>query len=837
MKYKGLSTTQVRKRLEKYGENQLHKEKKFSIFRLLIEQFTSPLIYILLFAAIITFFLHEYVDMSIILLAVFINTVLGFIQEFKAQNSLEKLSEFLSPKATVIRNGTVSTISAINIVPGDIVLLEAGEQVPADGVVLEAREFTVNEALLTGESVPVRKEEQTEKQRNEEMKKQENSVSEIDISLDCKVADPHEGEAKNFVYMGTTCVSGKATVRILTTGQNTQMGKISKSLSDTKEEETPLQQRLSTLSKQLAVLVGVVSVLIFVFGIIMDKPWFEMFTLSVAIAVSAIPEGLVVSLTVILAIGMQRILKRKALVRKLVAAETLGGVSVICADKTGTITKGELQVMTVKTKKKKLMKEVASLLTSATDHLEIAIREWRGDASVSSSFELLDEVPFSSSRKYSVKLTKDRLFVIGAPEVVAKHCSKKDQAYVEHEVENITQKGYRVVGVATRKSKKGETSITLSRLGKLKWTGLFVFSDPVRKNIKSVFKQAQKAGIDIKIITGDYARTAQAVLSEVGLEVDQSEVLLGTEFKVMSRSQLKQKIQKTKLFARTTPDQKLIIVQTLQEMGEVVAMTGDGVNDAPALKKADIGVVVSSATDVSKQTADMVLLNNNFKTIMAAVEEGRGIFENLRKLILYLLSDSFTEVILVIGSLLLGLPLPITAAQILWVNLVNDGFPTLALTVDPNDGKEMLQQKPRKRSGHLIDSEVAWLIALISIVTGCMILGAFWFLTSNYYSPDYARTIAFTMLGVDSLVYVFSSRSLRHPIWKEGIFKNLWLLGAVVIGFFFQLSVLYVPFLQDIFATHPLTLGEWGMVLASSFAVLVLVEGVKMFFCWKQENC
>lgn len=559
-----------------------------------------------------------------------------------------------------------------------------------------------------------------------------------------------------------------------------------------------------------------------------------MFTLSVAVAVSSIPEGLVISLTAILAIGMQRILKRKALVRKLVAAETLGSVSVICTDKTGTLTKGELTVFHLDTKKEALMHQIARSVTSGSDPLEIAIRQWGEENAVHLKVPyVVDEAPFSSDRKFSVRMTDELLIVLGAPDVLLKMCKKADQKVVEQAIRVFASQGYRVVGAATRKVKKGEKEIVLQNIGEIEWAGSFIFQDEVRTGLSEVFQLAKEAGIDVKVITGDYAETAKSVMKELKIEVKPNEVMLGSELKVLSQYQLKERIPQIKLFARTTPDQKLVIVKVLQELGEVVAMTGDGVNDAPALKRADIGIVVSSASDVSKDTADMVLLDDNFRTIVEAVQEGRGIFENLRKVILYLLSDSFSEIILVMGSVVLGLPLPITAAQILWVNLVNDGLPNLALTVDPN-GKELFYEKPRKRSSVLLDGEMLALIGTISVVTGLFVLGGYYWTYQATGSISEARTIAFTMLGFDSLLYVFSSRSLRKSIWEEGLFKNIWLVGAVCIGFIFQLISLYVPFFQRWFETRPLLMWEWGVVFASSITTMIIVETIK--WIWRPHR-
>jgi Ca2+-transporting ATPase len=403
-------------------------------------------------------------------------------------------------------------------------------------------------------------------------------------------------------------------------------------------------------------------------------------------------------------------------------------------------------------------------------------------------------------------------------------------------------RGLRMVGFAMRRRKKGERKLTRKSVKSgLTWIGIVVHEDPVREGVKEALFEVKKAGITVKVITGDHRATAEAVLEQLGLLTKKDKlsarfplVMEGSELETLSSDELRGRVRETVLFSRIDPVQKLSIVEALQASGEVVAMTGDGVNDAPALKRADVGIVVSGATDVAKETADMVLLDDNFATIAAAVEEGRGIFENLRKVILYLLSDSFSEVTLVMGSLLLGLPLPLTAAQILWINIISDGFPNLALTVEPKEG-DLMQQKPRDLREALVNSEIKLLILLISAVTGIVTLIAFYWFWRNSGDVHSARTIAFSMLGVNSLIYVFSARSLRQPLWQTKIFSNPWLLLAVLGGFFFQLTALYTPVFQRLLATRPLTPLEWLLVILQAFLVIGMIESVKWIFLQKRR--
>jgi Ca2+-transporting ATPase len=586
----------------------------------------------------------------------------------------------------------------------------------------------------------------------------------------------------------------------------------------------------------------------------------EIFATAVAVAVSAIPEGLAVSLTVILAIGMQRIFKRKSLVRKLVAAETLGSVTVICADKTGTLTEGKMRVVKAamgETGEERTSKEGAAFLVRSAilcndrrDPLEIGMMEWARERlrqvkglaksveAMQEEYPRLDEIPFDPKKKYIATLHKreglvrNLLLVSGAPEVLVRRSdlSKKKQEEWLKKLHEEGEKGYRLVGFAYREIKKKR--FTDGDVKDLKCVGYLAFVDPVRKGVKEALGAAKRAGIKVKVITGDYRPTAEAVLRKLGIggkKLKEEQVMEGHELEKITEEKLKERIGKVVLFTRINPEQKLKIIQVLQEKREVVAMTGDGVNDAPALKKADIGVVVESASAVAKETADMVLLDSNFATIVAAVEEGRGIFVNLRKIILYLLSDAFAEVILVLGSMVLGLPLPITAAQILWINLVDDGLPDFALALEPKPA-DLMSQKPAGHKRKLLDLEIKLLIGLISAVTGSLALLVFWIYWKMSGNLDLARTMSFTLLAVSTLLYVFSCKSLKEPLWREKIFDNKWLLGAVGIGASFQLMALYLPSLQKVLKTVALGINEWLVILGASMLVISMIEGVKWRF-------
>lgn len=848
---RGLNKEEAKKKRVLVGKNEISKKASVSWWNVLLNQIKSPLIYVLLLAAIVTFVMGEYVDSGVIMVAVVLNTVLGFIQEYKAEKSLESLAGLLSTKALVRREGKWVKIDASLLVPGDVVRLEIGRTVPADGVLVKEDGVFVSEALLTGESVPIEKKT---------------------FSMD----EPFEkgefgwyGKTKSTFkcFMGTVVEKGIGELLVVRTGSKTRMGKIANKVVRKEIQTTPLQERLRTLSKQLAIFVGLVAVVVFVVGILSGKEALEVFEVAVALAVAAIPEGLVISLTVILTVGMGRILKRKALVRKLLAAETLGGVDIACLDKTGTITVGQMEAIggvvepdaevlerleCGKTIACDWLVKGAVLCNDLRDPLETAMEKW-AKKGLRKSFDMqhprIDGLPFDHKYSYIITLhdfieEKAQVeFISGAPEVVMSKCvvDKKKAKDWDKAFKKLGSKGYRLVGFGYKKT-KNKKKLNRDEVKDYNWVGVVVYEDPVREGVKESLVGAAKAGIDVKVITGDYKETAWAVISQAGLaegKLNSKIVVVGEDLKGLKEneipSKLMKKIEGAVLFARITPEQKLLVVKLLQNMGHTVAMTGDGVNDAPALKQADIGIVVSDASDVARETADMVLLDDDFDTILAAVEEGRGIFDNVRKVLLYLLADAFAEVLLVVASLLFGWPLPLLAVQILWINLVSDGFPYLALTVEPKE-EGLLARKPIGKNVNILNKEMVWLVVLISFIAGSMTLGIFgWYYFVLEKSLELSRTLAFTMLGVNSLFYVFSSRSLSKPIWKVNFFQNMWLIWGVMAGIAMQMAAVYVPVLQRVFRTVPLRLSELGLVVVGSLLLVVVVEVVKKMFMQKSQ--
>ena len=813
LKSSGLSESEAKLRLKKFGLNKLPEVAPPSDLSILISQFKSPLIYILLFAGIVTLMLRDYTDATVISFAVVINTVLGFFQERRASKALLALKALIHPIAVVVRDGERMKIEVESIVPDDVCILNTGDKIPADGKILSANHLFISEAILTGESVPVGK------------------------------------EKNDKAFMGTVVTAGNGILLVETTGEETEIGKIALQVQEP-YEDTPLKRQLVNFSRQLTILVFSLTAFVFIVGLVSGRELLEIFTTSVALAVSSIPEGLLVGLTVVLAIGMQKILKQKGLVRNLVSAETLGGVTTICIDKTGTLTEGKMRVVEVLGDKVEIAKQ-ALIANDLDDPLVIALWEWAnkhlttkdmkgvGVDEYLDKHERVDSIPFTSKERFFASLNivspgRKVLFVNGAPEFLLEwtKLSEIKRQKIRVEIDRLTGEGKRLVGMAKRVVSKKRDGITPDAVKRdLEWVGLVAFTDPIRLGVKDALEKVKSARVKLIVITGDYAQTAVSVLKNLNIHIDEDNVILGSELETIPISTLRRKLQTTDalLFARTTPSQKLKIVRALKENKEVIAMMGDGVNDAPALKHADIGIVVGDESDVAKESADLVLLDSSFATIVSAIEEGRGIFENIRKIVLYLMSDAFEEIVAVIGGILLGLPLPVTAAQILWINLVSDGFPHLALTIDPRSS-EIMQASPRNSQEPLVASWMKKLILIVSLwggTTGLVLFIYFYRTTGNIIL---AQSVAFATLGINSLIFVFSVRTLRQPVWKQNPFENKWLNIAVLGGILMQIFPFVFPTTREFLGLYPLRVGSWIVIFAAGVFVFIMIEFMKYIF-------
>ena len=860
---KGLSEEEAKQARLQYGRNEVRVDEGRVWVRILLNQLKSPLVYVLLIAGGISLLLGSPIDAGVIFVAVLINTVFGFGQEYRAEKLMEALSKLLTPRARVKRADEWVEMDASLLVPGDVVKLTIGWKVPADGLLIADDDVYLNEAILTGESVAVIK---------------KIWKGDAKFTLDNSYFESLPTDSKGFT--GTVVERGMGEMLVVRTGSRTKMGGIAKVVRERGTDRTPLQRRLDQMTERLALVVSFVTAVVFMYGIITGRPLLMFLNTSVALAVAAIPEGLVVALTVILAVGMNRILKRKAVVRGLIAAETLGSVSVICLDKTGTITEGKMAAVGAVTDlsegteeqikdggihdKERInwIVEAALLCNDLRDPLEISMRDWailrlerRMGMHIIEEFARTDVIPFDHKYKYIAtrhKVAEKKKgeghekevgeagavldFVSGAPEVVlslSRFGKESEKKKWTTRFSELGIKGYRLVAIAMKKQAKEKRGQKLTReeLTGFTWLGLIIFTDPVRGGVAESLHDAVGAGIKLKVITGDYKETGWAVIRQVGMvegnTVNPDQVMLGDDFEKLKGEEKKEKILKTVLFARTTPEQKYEIVETLQANGETVAMMGDGVNDVPALKRADIGVVVENASDLAREVADLILLDNNFNTILAAVEEGRGMFDNLRKVILFLLSDSFAAIVVVVISIYLGWPLPLLASQILWINLISDGFPYMALTVEPKE-KDLLLRKPISRHAPLLEWKRVALIAVISLTAGLLALFVFWV---NYFylhhTIVFSRTMAFAMQGISTLVYVFSSRSLSKPIWKDDLFKNPLLILGVFGGLLLQAAAIYLPPLQKIFQTVAISLSDWLWLFAGGSVLIIIIETIK----------
>lgn len=866
----GLSTEQAEKRLAKHGKNVLPKNgEKATRLKIFLHQWKSPLVIILIIAGTVSGALGEILDMGIIFITAAVNSFIGFLQEDKANRALKTLRDMVQYRAVVLRDGHKQVIASEKLVPGDILFLDAGDTVQADGRFLRGSLLELNEASLTGESLPVRK-------------------------LDTIVSsDSSLGDRVNMVYRGTQVVNGRGEVIITATGKDTELGQIALMVEDVKEDKTPLQKELAIVSRNIGIIVIAICFFILAGGFFFATEqyhWLELFTTAVAVAVAAIPEGLVIALTVILAIGMGQMARRRALVRKLLAAETLGSVSVICADKTGTITEGRMRVQEIITAgSRAVASDFSSRLLSdparadALFALRISVlcndgilqnpeaeeQGWKflGDTTdvailqagiksgiQKSEFEKvqprISDIPFTSEAKYIATLHKidheTNIFVKGAPDVVLQKCSAFEEAgrpecispekrsWFEKEQLRLSGQGLRVIAAAYKKSPAEKSNLLAEDIHDLVFVGLLVLSDPIRSDVAETISKARRAGIHVVMITGDHRKTAQYIARALGLPTDDAHTFDGKDLDCMTDFDLQKHIKNASIFARVEPRHKIRIVRAFQANGDVVAMTGDGVNDAPAIKGADIGIALGSGTDVAKETSDMVLLDDSFSTIVAAVEEGRRIYQNIKKVLLYLLAGSFIEVILISWSMLAGLPLPLLPAQILWMNIIVESFTAMALAFDRGEGENMAEA-PRKRSVSLFDRETLTIIIAVTIVTNVLRIAIFWYFYSTTADLALSRTVAFVGLGIDALLFIFAVRSMRFHFWQMNPFDNRYLVVAVSVGWLLLLAGVYFIPVQTLLRTVPLGLREWGVLIGLGLVSLFLIEGVKSVFMAKRH--
>lgn len=835
----GLGEGEVEARKKIFGPNILPEQDVLGWANILLNQLKSPLIFILMMAGSITLFLKEWSDSIVIFAAVIANSFLGFYQESKAENTLALLKTYVKERARVVRAGRESEIDARELVPGDIIRITQGDRVPADARIIFANDLQVDESILTGESLPVIK-------------------TTSPVSNDAELAD-----RTPMVFCGTSVVQGFGDAVITATDNDTELGRIALLVKKTEKEKTPLQSSLLSFTMRSSLVLAVLAVALFGFGIYSGKPIYDMFLITVASAVSAVPEGLPIALTVILAIGVQRLAERRGIVRKLLAAETLGSTTIILTDKTGTLTEAKMELKNVlpfenkeSEKTKRQLVEYAALNTDVIlENPEDSPENWRivGRAleialiksairfgvffpQLKKEIQIVDRLPFNSSNKFSAALIKKghvlHAVFLGAPEVLLLRSSLKfkEREEILEAVDNLASSGERVVAVAVKEIE----NINDFRFSKQKefshliFQGIISFRDPVRPGTKEAISRISDAGVRTVILTGDHLGTAEAVAGELGLNIAQNRSIHGAELNELNDKQLKELLPSLMVIARVTPEQKLRIAKAYKEMGEVVAMTGDGVNDAPALKEADIGVAVGSGSDVAKASADLVILDDNFETIVAAIEEGRRVLQNIKKVIIYLLSSAFDELLLIGGALLLGLALPLNALQILWVNLLSESFPAMALAFENNT--EDIGREPTKLKERLFDKEMKFFILVIGILTSAFLFAIYALLVRLELDLRMAQTFIFASFGVYSLFLIFSVRNLRTSILKYNIFSNKFLIGGVSVGFVFMALAIYAPPMQKLLDTVPLSPAWLLGVVAVGITNILAIESGKWLF-------
>ncbi|VVB75504.1 Copper-exporting P-type ATPase B [Candidatus Tiddalikarchaeum anstoanum] len=794
---KGLTTTQVNTHRAIHGLNKLPEKSGKSAVDIFISQFKNPLIYIITIAAIISALLNEYSDAALIGFVIILDSLIGFFQEYKAEKTMNALKHLLNPTARVIRNSAIVNIDASEIVPGDLVILNTGDKIPADGELMESVSLGINEAILTGESEPVHK----------------------------KIGET--------VFMGTIILSGRGLIKVSVTGLKTKLGKIAESLVTINEEQTPLQVRLNSFSKSLSIMVLIISFLIFVIGLFLGINIFEMVRLSIVLAIAAIPEGLIIAVTMILVIGMQMILKKKGLVKKLLAVETLGSVTTIATDKTGTLTEGQMHVVKADVVNSKIASYVMALCNNLEDSLEITLWDYVKNALNTNPQELFDkykrvnEEPFTSEKKFMLTTNiidgVETGLIKGAPDIIIEFCklTKKEKEAILSKFEDWARLGLKIIGLAYKEGSHP------AKLTDYTWAGLIGIEDPIRPSVKNSIELCMRAGIKTKIITGDFRLTAEKVAKNLGLDVTNGHILEGYQIDKMSEKNLISMIKNVTVFCRVTPEHKLRIITALQKAGEVTAMIGDGVNDAPALKKANIGVTVGGGTDVAQETSSLIMLDSNFKTLVDAVEEGRIIFDNIKKVAAYVLSNSFAEIILLFFSFILGWPAPLTVGQILWIHLICDGPVDISLGFERGE-KGIMDEPPKKLNENVLDRRSTVLIGLISSVSAVISLIIFGYYAFFLNEVVLARTLIFTIFSIQTLIYIFAYKSLRRSIFHAGnILSNKPLIGSVILGLFMTLIALYVPFMNNLLNLQALTITEWVIPISVSMIMVILVELVK----------
>ena len=838
----GLTEEEVKIRQAKYGKNKLKDKKKESIIIKFIKQFNDFMIITLIIASIISAVIskmqgeNDYVDSIIIIGIVIFNALMGVIQEAKAEKSIEALKQMTPQITKVIRNGKTTEINAEDLVKGDIVILETGNFIPADCRIIESHNLKIEESSLTGEAEPSLKEA--------------NIICKKDIPL---------GDMKNMAFMASTVVNGTGKAIVTETGMETKVGQIANMIIEDEAPETPLQKKLGEVGKILGIACLAICIIIFIIGLIKKIEPIEMFMTAVGLAVAAIPEGLPAIVTIMLSIGVTKMAKRNSIIRKLPAVETLGSSNVICSDKTGTLTQNKMKVVEVKSKNPKFIITMATLCTdceiTVENNQEKVIGEPTEKAIVEEGlhigcnkketekiFPRINEIPFDSNRKMMTTIhrmgSKYRIICKGAPDVLLDKCTKEvleigdsqdikvktlDKLKIKNENEQMAHKALRVIAVAFKDVTELPSKIDSSTIeNNLTFVGLIGMIDPPREGVKEAVKTCKTAGIKTVMITGDHLETAKAIAKDLGILNNGEKAITGQELDKMTQEQLEKNIKEYSVFARVTPEHKVRIVKAWQRNGAVVAMTGDGVNDSPALKNANIGIAMGkNGTDVAKNAADIILTDDNFVTIVEAVKQGRNIYDNIKKAVHFLLSTNIGEIVTIFVGLILGLKSPLLAIQLLWINLVTDSLPAIALGLEKPE-KDIMQRKPIDSKKGIFANGLWNKIILEGTMIGVFTLVAF-SIGNKYYTLEVARTMAFLSIGFLELIHSINVKN-EKSIFETGLFENKYLVGSFVLGIFVQTIVVVVPAFAKVFEVVPLSLTQWIITIAISILPIPVIE-------------
>lgn len=818
----GLSQEAAAERLNTYGANTVGSRSKSNIGRLLWNQCKNPLVLLLVGASALSFFLGKLHEGFFVLAAIVVNVGLGFWQEYKADNAVQKLEHYLTQLARVMRSGAAESIVAQNIVPGDYILFRAGDRIVADVRIVALNNLEVDESILTGESLPVRKSAET-------------------VAGDTTLAD-----RTNMLWGGTVITDGTAEGVVVATGDNTALGAIATLVGRQEDEKTPLEQSVMQFTKIISVVLVFVGILIAVIGIYNGYPLSDMLLTSIAVIVSAVPESLPIALSVVLAIGAETLARKRAVVRKMAATETLGATTIILTDKTGTLTEGKLTLVAIDAEESEVDIVLVDAMMNAdvTTHegvfqgrpLDIALANTIASrpelAPLTASRTILERMAFTSTLKYSgVRFTHngtDHITLLGAPDILLEKTtlSTEEKAKLHERISSLSHSGERVLGLIRILVKKGDTIASVTSGNNFAFAGLLRFRDPIRESVPEAVARIGVSGVRTIIVTGDHPGTATWVAKEIGLISGETKPLTGSDLLAMTDEELSSALKTTTVFARVTPEQKLRLVELLEKMGEVVAVTGDGVNDAPALKAATIGVAMGSGTDVARASSDIVVLDNNYGSIVDAIFEGRGVLKKIRTIITYLMADSFDELLLVGGSIIMVVALPLTAIQILFVKFFADIFPTLAFTFEKIDSHSVARLD---RKARLLDRTVALFTFGRGIVSSSLLFGLYLYLLKAGHNPELVRTFIYASFASYMLFLAFSMRNLEESILTYNPFSNHYLTAGVALGFAMIAGSIYVPFMSAFLGTTVLPLKWFLGVIGVGIANFILIEAFKFF--------